>query len=98
VRSRRQAGGEAGNAAEVAGERHGATEELRDREVHHVGAILGVVLAGLGGGGRSGSLPTASLPQLDRASAGSPSSLQFALLIENEVVGAARWPAGKALR
>jgi hypothetical protein len=40
-----------GNAAEVAGEHHGATEELRDREVHHVGAILGVVLAGLGGGG-----------------------------------------------
>jgi hypothetical protein len=87
----RQAGGEAGNTAEVAGDSHGATEELGDaksapdngwrrmsvvvrsvahdteedqrggshpwsmaagcgvREVHHVGAVLRVVSAGVAG-------------------------------------------------
>jgi hypothetical protein len=95
----RQAGGEAGNAAEVAGERHGIIEELGDvkpapdngwrrlsvvvrsvahdteedrrggshprsmaagcgvREAHHIGAVLRVVSAGLGGGGGGGVLP-----------------------------------------
>jgi hypothetical protein len=48
--------------------------------------------------GRSGWLPAASLPQLDRASACSPSGRQLTLLMEEEVAGAARWPDSEALR
>jgi hypothetical protein len=48
--------------------------------------------------GRSGLLPTASLPQVDRALACSPGGRQLALLVEEEVAGAARWPDSEALR
>jgi hypothetical protein len=47
--------------------------------------------------GRSGLLSAVSLPQLDWVPAGSPSGWQLALLAEEEVAGAARWPDGEAL-
>jgi hypothetical protein len=49
-------------------------------------------------GGRSGSLPATSLPQLDRAPAGSPGGRQLTLRTEEEVAGATQWLDGEALR
>jgi hypothetical protein len=47
--------------------------------------------------GRSGLLPAASLPQLDRAQACSHGGPQLTLLAEEKVVGAARWPDSEAM-
>jgi hypothetical protein len=57
-----------------------------DGEVHHIGAVLGVVPHGLGG--QSGSLLTP---------VGSGGGWWLTLLAEKEVAGDARWPADEAL-
>jgi hypothetical protein len=103
--------GEEGLTGAISPQRRGSSGGRRRREWHPMidgGGSSAGEGRGIGGdlvvvpvrldGGRSGSLPTASLPQLDWVPTGSPSGRQLTLLTEEEVAGAARWPHDETLR